>query len=440
MPRSPDPWSVIESLAETPATLYEWRWRLGPFFDASAAFLRPVEPPSELYVPCQACRAPVPAFRESSGFYQASHDMGSPCKHAASIEAPEMGSYLLDTSALGAHLAELLHLVRPSPEDFAAAPALIGYVARPVRMPVFLNIRSDTDSYRSAGLAILAQRAPPFILLSPTPREALRQSFSPLGIHILDAAAFSEWTPNELRSTGNSLETELAINIAGLATSRTPPFSLIRGADCWIVTFEGQSFPVADQMGMDYVSYLLRNPPSEPMHALTLAASAELRPADSLSTVTDSNTGQQIAVEAGATLQQLNLSRDDQNRLVNLRRRYGSLMKELDDPQLTETERNEAEIELEKVNSEMHSITRTTRDETAKKTDAMRRSIKRLCDKLRSIPSSESTAKPASRFADFIETQITNPSTRFGRTLRSKQAGHAAGCFIYEPPPGVVWI
>jgi len=102
-------------------------------------------------------------------------------------------------------------------------------------------------------------------------------------------------------------------------------------------------------------------------------------------------------------------------------------------------DRDQIESDLSDTDAEIRSIMGATRDAAGKKADAIRRSIGRLCDSLRAIPGSEPTAASAQMFAGFIETHILNPSARYGRSLRSKQAGHPAGCFVYEPPPGVVW-
>lgn len=438
MPRSPDPWQVIEALAGTPATLYEWRQRLGRFFPAANTFLAPAPEVEDFFVPCAACSRPVAAFRETREVYRTAHDLDAPCNNTDTLAAADAAMRILDPAALGRRVAFDLRLFAPSAEDLGAAPSLIGYTARPTRQPVFLVFNTDTDAYRASILRLLANHAPPFVVLTATPRESLRRQFASQGLHTLDLPMFFQWTPEGLVHNGGLLAVHILSTAPG-ASGPTERFALARGIRGWSVTFEGVTFPVYDQKGMDYVAHLLRDQPSESIHSFALAAAVEYAQRTDAAPPVDPHTGRGEALSRDATIQQLNLSRDDMARLAKLRRRFAELTKTLQDDAVTGMERAEVEEELEAVVAEVKTITGSTRDDAGRKADAIRKTMDRLCLSLRALPVKEKTARAARDFAAFIENQILNPSARYGRTLRARSAQHAAGCFIYEPPPGVHW-
>ena len=203
MRKQPDPWSVAEALSETPATLYEWRWRLGPFFDPFRSFLRPSPSPDELYVPCVACNQQVPALRDiSADGYFATHPSDSPCTHAAAISTHDASVWAFDITALARALRAHLPVLPPTLEDAASSPRMIGTLAGQIPMPVFILFGADTLRCHAQALPLLTAHRPPLIFLTAKPRARLAQLLSAAGAHVLSLSQFLSWSPEGLVPTG----------------------------------------------------------------------------------------------------------------------------------------------------------------------------------------------------------------------------------------------
>src|SRR5262249_32018295 len=81
----------------------------------------------------------------------------------------------------------------------------------------------------------------------------------------------------------------------------------------WHLTFNGHDAQFKHEQGAFYVAWLLRNPPSEPIHGLgvELKASAYYGQLTGESTFADLLTGKIIPLESDAVLVQRNLAVDD---------------------------------------------------------------------------------------------------------------------------------
>ncbi len=219
-----------------------------------------------------------------------------------------------------------------------------------------------------------------------------------------------------------------------------PSFLLRRGLGFWHLIFEGRSAELRHERGIFYVAHLLTSPPPQPIHALDLIAKIpELyRRQVGLAPITDPNTGKVSALESSARLQERNLALDDAQSLRALLKKQRELEAILDDESESEPVKAEALRELETLYQFQTRHARRTRDSAQNAADTVRLAIHRFHRRLYNAMDMHGCPHPVLRpFADHLEKYILIPSARYSRHGLAR-AG-LAGCFTYEPPPGVRW-
>src|SRR5207244_7707195 len=85
-----------------------------------------------------------------------------------------------------------------------------------------------------------------------------------------------------------------------------------KGHGVWKLTFDGQEAEMKHEQGIFYVAWLLANPPSQPIHALDLAAKIPgiYRQHLGLTEIIDPATGKAASLQSHARLQERNLGLD----------------------------------------------------------------------------------------------------------------------------------
>ena len=192
------------------------------------------------------------------------------------------------------------------------------------------------------------------------------------------------------------------------------------------MTFEGRQAVFKHEVGALYVACLLRDPPPEPIHAVALALKARAIP------------GQ----VPGATevIQQRNLGLDDAETVRALRRRQHDLEAVLDEEQEIEPVKAEALRELEAIADFQRKNPWRCRDCAQRCVRAVRMAIKRLHAHLAQAVDAEGNPHLVLRaFARHLHQHLLIPSGRGGRPGSVRSLAAVAGCFTYEPPPGVIW-
>lgn len=203
MPKPPDPWAVIDALAATPATRYEWRQRLGSLYPAIEPLLRPAPSPPSLYVPCEACGMPVLVLGGNSIVpdHIATHDLSEPCRYSTKIVSSEARVVELDVRALTRHLRQALPITAPSQHDATLCPQMVGTLADSTARPIYL-LQQSTSPGSLAWIAQLGETHPASaVLLSLVPRQHVRQLISLTGAQTHHIGLFLEWTPSGLTTT-----------------------------------------------------------------------------------------------------------------------------------------------------------------------------------------------------------------------------------------------
>lgn len=190
------------------------------------------------------------------------------------------------------------------------------------------------------------------------------------------------------------------------------------------------------------MAWLLQHPPAEPLHAVDLAAQIPTlyRAQLGLHALTDPGTGHSVPLARHARLQERSLALDDAQSLRAVLRQERELEALLDDESATEPEKAEALRELEAIVEFQRRHSGRSRDAAQRTADAVRQSLRRLHARLAAaVDASGAPHRVLRPFAEHLRRYLLVPSSRYaGRGNRPGPTGRA-GCFIYEPPPGVKW-
>jgi hypothetical protein len=203
-------------------------------------------------------------------------------------------------------------------------------------------------------------------------------------------------------------------------------YALRRGLGFWELTFEGRRAIFKQEQGALYVACLLLDPPPEPMHAVALALKAR------------SMSGQ----GAGAVepIQERSLGLDEAEAVRALWRRQRALERVLEDDQEIEPVKAEALRELEEVTEFLRKNPWRRRHGAERCVRAVTVAIKRLHARLARAVDAEGKPHPVLQaFARHLHEHLLIPSGRGGGHGGARVASAPAGCFTYEPPPGVAW-
>ena len=203
-------------------------------------------------------------------------------------------------------------------------------------------------------------------------------------------------------------------------------YALCRGVGFWEFTFEGRHAIFKHEQGALYVVWLLLHPPLEPLHALALALEAR------------SLDGQPGG--ADEITQQRSLGLDDAETIRRLRRQQRKLAAVLEDQREIEPVKAEARREWEEIADFLRQNSWRSRDSAQKCVRAVSMAIKRLHTHLARARNAEGRPHPVLQaFARHLHDHLLIPSGRGRGPGGVRVAATLAGCFTYEPPPGVVW-
>jgi len=203
-------------------------------------------------------------------------------------------------------------------------------------------------------------------------------------------------------------------------------YALRRGLGFWELTFQGRQAIFKHEQGALYVACLLLDPPSEPIHAVALALQAR------------SLAGQ--GASAGDILQQRSLGLEDAATVRALWRRQRALERVLEDDHETEPVKAEALRELEEVTEFLRKSPWRSRHGAERCVRAVSMAIKRLHAHLAGAMDAEGRPHPVLQaFARHLHEHLLIPSGRGDGHGGARVASAPAGCFTYDPPPGVAW-
>jgi hypothetical protein len=204
------------------------------------------------------------------------------------------------------------------------------------------------------------------------------------------------------------------------------PYSLCRGLGFWELTFEGRKAIFKHEQGALYVACLLLDPPREPIHAVALALKAR-------------EMGRQ-APGPVEIVQQRSLGLEDAAAVRALWRRQRALEAVLEDDQESEPVKAEALRELEEVTDFLRKSPWRCRGGAERCVRAVAMAIKRLHVHLAGAVDAQGEPHPILQaFARHLSDHLLTPSGRGGDHRKARALSPFAGCYTYEPPPGVAW-
>ena len=196
------------------------------------------------------------------------------------------------------------------------------------------------------------------------------------------------------------------------------------------------------EQGLFYVAYLLTHPPQEPLHGLAVALRAlslydprQLGAGESPSALTQGATP-----SVDAPIQQRSLGFEHANEAWAVRRKQLELEAILDDEDQIEPVRAEVQRELMEIYDYQKHNKAKTRDAAQRAVRAVRMAIRRVHRHLATTVDAAGRPHPVLRpFAEHLEKHLLIPSARYSDHVRTYLRAGLAGCFTYEPPPGVIW-
>ena len=203
-------------------------------------------------------------------------------------------------------------------------------------------------------------------------------------------------------------------------------YALRRGLGFWELTFEGRQAIFKHEMGALYVACLLLDPPSEPIHAVALALKAK-------------EMGGQ-APGLAVAVQQRSMGLEDAAAVRALWRRQGALEAVLEDKLESEPVKAEALRELEEVTEFLRKSPWRSRGGAERCVRAVAMAIRRFYSHLAGALDAQGEPHPVLQaLARHLRDYLLTPSGRGGDHRKARPLNPFAGCYTYEPPPGVVW-
>ncbi len=196
-------------------------------------------------------------------------------------------------------------------------------------------------------------------------------------------------------------------------------YILRKGLGGWELVFDGKKGGLLpDWKGLRYVAYLLKNPPSEPIHGSEL--------------------GKRVLDDV--VIVQRNLAADDPESFAGKKKAERECRAILEDDSATEVEKAEASLELADIGDWARKHLRGTEGNEQKQVRAIRQAIRRLLENLAIVK--DDSGKPnavVQEFGRHVERYLWQPSSRSGGGRNSRVRSGLAGRFTYEPPDGLTW-
>jgi hypothetical protein len=336
-------------------------------------------------------------------------------------------------------------------------------------VPVLLSIQHQRVDFQHVVVSVAMRLRRDFILLAPTSRnlDAISQGvladaeagFFPLDSHVLlgeqgtlaprstPAELFARFTP-ELKALPRAVDASRA----GKTTTANLPsgpkgstgvrYGLRKGLKVWKLIFEGKEAELKHEQGIFYVAWLLTNSPSQPIHALDLAAKipALYRVELGITQIVAPSDGRRVPLPNDARLQERNLGIDDAQALRALLRKQQELEAILDSEEESEPVKAEALRELEAMTEFQRAHGRRSEDAGQRTVRAVRMAIKRFHQHLVKAKDATGNPHPVLRpFAAHLQKYLLIPSSRYSGVKGREARAELAGCLTYEPPSSVIW-
>ncbi len=203
------------------------------------------------------------------------------------------------------------------------------------------------------------------------------------------------------------------------------PCGLRRTQGVWELTFKGRQATFKHELGALYVAFLLTERPGQALHGVALALKAREK------------LGQPPS--PAEAVQQRAMGLEDASSVRALWRRQRELERVLEDRREIEPVKAEALRELEELTERLRQSSWLSCHGAERCAHAVREAIRRFHARLETAVDADGKPDEVPRaFALHLQEYLLVPSGRGGSDAR-EQAETPPGCFIYVPPPRVVW-
>jgi len=205
------------------------------------------------------------------------------------------------------------------------------------------------------------------------------------------------------------------------------PYALSRGVDYWALVFEGREAVFKHELGALYVAYLLLHPAPGALHAVALALKARDR------------AGQ--AAGPDERVEERSMGLEEAVAVRALWRRQRELERVLEDRLEIEAVKTEALQELEELTEYLRQSPWLCHQGAERCVRAVTVAIERFYTRLAEAVNADGQPDEVLQsFARHVLKHLLIPSGRGSGPAGRWLAKVPAGCFTYQPPPGVVWV
>jgi len=461
-------WHALESIPGLNAVPAIWHRRIGAQFDEFRNAFLQSRPETARFFPCQKCGC----AHEIT--VQTPDDIVAVCA-CDPWNCPDLKLTLADIqilelnwAKLGRALCQAFSLEPRAAEIGLHHTCQIGSWSG-TAVPVLLSIQHQRVDFQHVVVSVAMRLRRDFILLAPTSRnlDAISQGvladaeagFFPLDSHVLlgeqgtlaprsaPAELFARFTP-ELKASPGAVDASRAGKTTTASLQSVPKgstgvrYGLRKGLKVWKLIFEGKEAELKHEQGIFYVAWLLTNSPSQPIHALDLAAKipALYRAELGITQIVAPSDGRRVPLPNDARLQERNLGIDDAQALRALLRKQQELEAILDSEEESEPVKAEALRELEAMTEFQRAHGRRSEDAGQRTVRAVRMAIKRFHQHLVKAKDATGNPHPVLRpFAAHLQKYLLIPSGRYSGPKGLDARAELAGCLTYQPPAGVIW-
>jgi len=448
----PTLWTALEQIRGLSAISAVWRQYAGNDFPALKNFLDASDDVAGS-VPCSRCAC------DHEVITLPDHSLVGVCRcheigiHDLELTRADIILWRLNWQKLGRAICQAFGLASKYAKFGPTGTAQIGTWSADA-VPAMLTIQWHANEFRHVAAALVARLHRPFILLAPTASHMDAQALEYLAAFDAEFFALDSrliLTPHgtfQPRSLPGEIFARFGPKPQTLPSrsvhppGRPPEYGLRKGLGVWKLVFEGKEAELKHERGILYVAWLLANPPEQPIHALDLAAKIPeiYRHQLALNQIADPSTGRAAPVQSHARIQERSLSLDDAQSLRVLLRKEKELEAILDDENESEPVKQEALRELEAIAEFQRQRGRRSQDSAQRAVRAVRMAIVRFHRRLLTAIDRSGNPHPVLRpFAAHLEKHLLIPSARYCGPTGNRARGPLAGCFTYEPPPGVIW-
>jgi tRNA 2-selenouridine synthase SelU len=321
------------------------------------------------------------------------------------------------------------------------------------------DFRSESDDFSAADLCINCRELAKCGLIKwlPDKQGVPRTGFGRItkdGIRLIEstddpAAAIGVITKafraraKRNRKTKNSASVGKQRHRLPAETADRSSYAISRGLGTWRVIFAGAEVPgIGKNRGMFYVAYLLKHVGTPAIHAIELEAKSLvfLHQECGITEVEDQKTGKVISLDADAVIQELNLGKDDAEIEAGLALQERKALATIETSE-SEAEKTDALKKVQQIREFRRLRFKAVSNPADKAAKRVRTAIDRLCEGLHQFRGDDKQATQAAHdFADFLVSQIREPSARLWPKGGRSRKGHQAGHFQCLKKEGIEWI